>query len=143
MNTCQGTLFVVEEDYNSREAVAALASSMKIRCETFASAEEFLDSYNPYLRGCVLVDCRLDGMDGLQLHDHLRAMGSVLHVVLVSTHAEVHLAACDRNRGAVAIIKKPLQNDDLAHVIRAAMESSAQARQPAPRAGFACLPEIS
>ena len=87
MCTSQGTLFVVHDDPALRKAAAALASSMKIKCETFASAEEFLDGYNPYLRGCALVDFRLGGMDGLQLLDRLQAMGSVLHVVLISAYA--------------------------------------------------------
>ena len=78
MKTSQGTLFVVDDDPKSRKAVAALASSMKIRCETFASAEGFLDRYDPSLTGCALVDFRLGGMDGLQLQERLRAMGSTL-----------------------------------------------------------------
>ena len=89
MKTSQGTLFVVDDDPKSRKAVAALASSMKIRCETFASAEEFLDRYDPSLTGCALVDFRLGGMDGLQLQERLRAMGSPLSVVLISAYADV------------------------------------------------------
>ena len=86
MNTSQGTLFVVDDDPKSRKAMVALASSMKIRSETFASAEEFLDRYDPSLRGCALVDYRLGGMDGLQLLDRLRAMGGLLPVVLISAY---------------------------------------------------------
>ncbi len=129
MCTSQGTLFVVDDDPASRKAAAALASSMKIKCETFASAEEFLDGYNPYLRGCALVDFRLGGMDGLQLLDRLQAMGSVLHVVLISAYAAAPLADCAMKRGAVAFVEKPYQNDDLVDAIRTAMERSAHARQ--------------
>ena len=78
MKASQGTLFVVDDDPKARKAVAALASSMKIKCELFASAEEFLDRYDPSLTGCVLIDFRLGGMDGLQLQECLRAMGSRL-----------------------------------------------------------------
>ena len=51
MKTSQGTLFVIDDDAKSRKAVAALASSMKIRCETFASAEGFLARFDPSLTG--------------------------------------------------------------------------------------------
>ena len=69
MKTSQDTLFVVDDDPKSCEAMAALASSMKIRCETLVSAEGFLNGYNPALRGCALVDFRLGGMNGLELQD--------------------------------------------------------------------------
>ena len=84
MKTSQGTLFVIDDDAKSRKAVAALASSMKIRCETFASAEGFLARFDPSLTGCALVDFRLGGMDGLQLQERLQALGSPLSVILIS-----------------------------------------------------------
>ena len=129
MKTSQGTLFVVDDDPKSRKAVAALASSMKIKCETFASAEEFLDRYDPSLTGCALVDFRLGGMDGLQLQDRLRAMGSALSVVLISAYADVPLAVRAMKSGAVAVIEKPYRNDDLADAIRKALDRSTRVRQ--------------
>ncbi|MFZ1932346.1 MAG: hypothetical protein WCB27_15115 [Thermoguttaceae bacterium] len=56
MAKSKGTLFVIDDDPKSRKAVAALATSMKINCVTFASAERFLDYYDPSLTGCALVD---------------------------------------------------------------------------------------
>ncbi len=140
MNTSQGTLFVVDDDPKSRKAMVALASSMKIRSETFASAEEFLDRYDPSLRGCALVDYRLGGMDGLQLLDRLRAMGGLLPVVLISAYGAAPLAARAMKRGAVAFVEKPYQNDDLVDAIRMAMERSASARQPAQNVNVAGSP---
>ena len=102
---------------------------MKIRCETFASAEGFLDRYDPSLTGCALVDFRLGGMDGLQLQDRLQAMGSPLPVVLISAYADVSLAVRAMKSGAVAFIEKPYKNDELADAIRKALECRAHARQ--------------
>jgi FixJ family two-component response regulator len=118
MNTSHDTLFVVDDDPKSCKAVAALAASMKIQCEPFASAEEFLDHYNPSLTGCVLVDFRLSGMDGLELQDRLRAMGSALSVVLISDFADVPMAVRAMKNVAVAVIEKPSRNDALADAVR-------------------------
>ena len=114
MNTSHGILFVIDDDPKSRKAVAALASSMKITCETFASAEGFLDRCDPSLTGCALVDFRLGGMDGLQLQERLQAMGSALSVILISAYADPSLAIRALKGGAVAFIEKPYQNDELA-----------------------------
>jgi two-component system, LuxR family, response regulator FixJ len=124
MNTTPTTLFVVDDDPASRKAVAALALSMKISCETFASAEGFLNRYDPSLTGCALVDFRLGGMDGLELQERLRAMGSALAVVLISAYSDVSLAVRALKGGAAAFIEKPYKDDELADAIRKAMDCS-------------------
>ncbi len=128
MKTSPSTLFVVDDDPKSRKAVAALASSMKIQCELFASAEAFLNRFDPSLSGCALVDFRLGGMDGLQLQECLRAMGSKLAVVLISAYADVPMTVRAMRSGAVTVFEKPYQNDDLADAVRKALEQSASGR---------------
>jgi FixJ family two-component response regulator len=122
------SLFVVNDDPRSCKAVAALASSLRIRCETFASAEGFLDRYDSSLTGCALVDFRLRGMDGLQLQERLQAMDSTLSVVVISAYANESLAVRALKGGAVAFIEKPYKADELADAIREAMERSTHAR---------------
>jgi two-component system response regulator DctR len=131
MKTSQGILFVIDDDRKSRMAVAALALSMRIKCETFVSAEAFLDRYDSALTGCALVDFRLGGMDGLELQNRLRAMGSALAVVLVSAYADVHLSAQAIESGAVAFIEKPYRSDDLADAVRMALDRSARTQRRA------------
>lgn len=128
MKTYQVTLFVIDDDPRSRNAVAALASSLRIKCETFASAEGFLDRYDPSLTGCALVDFCLGGMDGLQLQERLQAMDSTLSVVVISAYADESLAVRALKGGAVAFIEKPYKADELADAIRKAMERSTHAR---------------
>jgi FixJ family two-component response regulator len=135
MNPPQSILFVIDDDCRSRMAVAALALSLKIKCETFVSAEAFLDRYDPSLRGCVLVDFRLGGMDGLQLLERLAALGSALSTIVVSGYTALSLASRAMKRGAVAFIEKPYQNDDLADAVRKALDRGALVLQaPAEQA---------
>jgi FixJ family two-component response regulator len=122
-----GNLFVVDDDPMSRKAAKALASSLKIPCESFASAEEFLDRYSPSLTGCLLLDYRLGGMDGLQLQERLRGMGSLLRVVLISAYADAPLTVRALRNGAAAVVEKPYKDDDLADAIRKACRSEQQA----------------
>jgi two-component system, LuxR family, response regulator FixJ len=130
MMASKGTLFVIDDDPKSRKAVAALASSMQIECDTFASAEGFLEHYDPSLTGCALVDFRLGGMDGLHLQERLQAMDSALSVILISACADASLARRAMKNGAVAFIEKPYKNDDLADAIRNALDRCTRARQP-------------
>jgi FixJ family two-component response regulator len=128
MKISRVTLFVVDDDPQSRKAVAALALSLKIHCETFASAERFLDRYDPSLTGCALVDFHLlGGMDGLQLQQRLRAVGSTLPVVLISAHANESVAVQALEGGAIAFIEKPYNADELVDAIRKALEHNTHA----------------
>jgi signal transduction histidine kinase len=145
MKRSQGTLFVIDDDSACRAAVAALAASMKIKCEPFASAEEFLERYDPSLTGCVLIDWRLGGMNGLQLQEQLCGLGSGLGVILVSANADVRMVVRAMSNGAVGVIEKPYDADDLGDLIHRAMEHSLQMQQsPAEKADgrdqrlFAC-----
>jgi signal transduction histidine kinase len=129
MDRPQGTLFVIDDDPTCRAAVAALAASLKIKCRPFASAEEFLERYDPSLTGCALIDWRLGGMDGLQLQEKLRLLNSTLGVILVSADANVPMTVRAMNNGALGVIEKPYQADDLGNLIHKAMEHSIRLRQ--------------
>ncbi len=129
MKKSHGTLFIIDDDPKSRKAAAALASSINIRCETFDSAEAFLDRCDPSLTGCALVDFHLGGMDGLQLQDRLQTMGSALSVILISAHADVSLAVRAIKNGAVAVIEKPYKDNELADAIREALDQSTGMQQ--------------
>jgi signal transduction histidine kinase len=135
MNATQETLFVVDDDTASRNAVAALAASMKMRCELFGSAEEFLDRYDPSWTGCALIDWHLKGMDGLQLQERLRALSSSLGVVMVSAYADVPMAVYAMKNGALGVLEKPYQCDDLADLLHEATSRGACAPSPLGESG--------
>jgi FixJ family two-component response regulator len=125
MKMAQGTLFVVDDDAKSRKAAAALAASLKIPCETFASGEEFFARYERSLSGCVLIDYRLGGMNGLEVQDRLRALHAALAVVVISAYVDAVMALRALTNGAVAVVEKPYKNDDLADAVHRALERSA------------------
>ena len=63
------------------------------------------------LTGCVLIDFRLGGMDGLQLQECLRAMGSALGVVLISAYPHMPVGSASHHAGRpVTMIEKPYRN---------------------------------
>ncbi len=122
-------LYIVDDDPAARKSMAALAASMKIKCESFASAEELLERHDASMIGCALIDYRLGGMDGLQLLARLRAVNSMLAVIVISGQADVALAVLAMKSGAFSVIEKPYRQDDLAEAIRDALRHSRQAWQ--------------
>ena len=133
MNESATTLFVVDDEPDARRGVAALASSMGIRCETFASGEELLERFNPAAAGCLLIDLRLNGMSGLELIERLTAKGSTLPVILISAYADVRTTVRAMKNGALTVIEKPYQADELADSIQAAVKADRHAREEQAR----------
>jgi len=129
-NLGEPVLFVVDDDPEARAGVAALATSMGIRCRTFASAEDFLGDYTQKWIGCALVDLRLGGMNGLELQAKLAEGGSTLPVILISAHVDFVAAARAMSHGAITVLEKPYQADELADAIREAMARHRQGRGP-------------
>ena len=57
-------IFIVDDDPAARNSLAALVKSRRLAVETFGSAEEFLEKYDPAKRGCLIADVRMTGMSG-------------------------------------------------------------------------------
>jgi len=133
MSETEPTLFVVDDELSARKGVAALAASIDIACETFASAEDFLEQCDFSRPGCVLTDLRLEGMSGLDLQEKLVAAESALTVILISAYADVPTTVRAMRNGALTVLEKPYGEDQLADAIRAAFEMNRNAREELAR----------
>ena len=113
---------VVDDHDALREATGNLLKSAGFSAESFASAEEFLRS-RP-LRGvaCLVLDIRLPGMSGLELQAHLAVSGMRVPIVFTTAQedADGHLRNQALRAGAVAFLRKPFDEADLLHAVRAA-----------------------
>jgi FixJ family two-component response regulator len=129
----EGTLFVVDDDPRARAGVAALASSLSIVCEHYASAEEFLERLDPVRSGCLLLDYRLDGTNGLDLQEELLRRGNAMPVIFISAYADVPMAVRAMQNGALTVLEKPYRDDLLVEAVRRGLEMDNMSRQAATR----------
>lgn len=124
----QPTVFIVDDDQASRESVRALVASMNVQAQLFASAEEFLDAYDPATPGCLVTDLRMLGMSGVELLEQLRARGLQLPAIVMSAFADVPVAVRSMQLGALTLLEKPCRNTELWDAIRKALELDTQRR---------------
>jgi two-component system, LuxR family, response regulator FixJ len=101
------TVFVVDDDPEVRRSLSLLARSVDLNVETFASAQEFLDNYDPERPGCLVVDVRMPDMSGLELQKQLAARSISLAVILITAHGEIPMAIEAMRAGALDFIQKP------------------------------------
>lgn len=64
-------VFVVDDEPEIRGAIAMLVQSVGLEARAFGSATELLERFDPEVPGCLVIDVRLPGMNGLQLQREL------------------------------------------------------------------------
>ena len=112
---------VVDDDESLRRSVRNLLSLVGFRVETFVSAEEFLESAHRANTGCLVLDLRMAGMNGLDLLRHLAATGSRIPVIILTAHGDEEARRQSLEAGAAAFLGKPFRSDALLDAVRTAL----------------------
>src|SRR5687767_14303380 len=116
------TVFVVDDDRSVRTAMRRLLASVGLKCETFGSAGEFLQRVDSSVTGCVLLDVRMPGLNGLDLQRMLNAAGKDLPIIFVTAHADVPLTVRAMKAGALEVLTKPFDDQQLLDAVYQALE---------------------
>ena len=112
---------VVDDDQSLRRSLRNLLTSVGFQVETFASAEDFLSSNQQGDTGCLVLDLRMGGMNGLDLLRHLAASGSRIPAVILTAHGDDDARQRSLEAGAVAFLGKPFRVDALLEAVRQAL----------------------
>jgi FixJ family two-component response regulator len=120
------TIHVVDDDEAMRDSMTWLLEGEGYRVACYDSAAAFLAARSDDMRGCLVLDVRMPDMSGLELHERLESLGSVLPIIFVTGHGDVPMAVSALQRGACDFIEKPFNNEDLLSRIRRALELECQ-----------------
>ncbi len=113
---------VVDDDISVRESLQSLIRSAGLEVKVFASAEEFLDAVHARKADCLILDVRLPGMSGIDLHRQLMARSCEVPAIFITAHGYD-----DRTRSqtysawTVACLTKPFSEDELFDALQAAL----------------------
>jgi RNA polymerase sigma factor (sigma-70 family) len=113
---------IVDDDEAVRDSLALLLNFRGYRTRAFASAEACLDAWNPEWRGCLLLDLRMGGMDGLALQKALAERGNTLPIVFLTGHGDLAHARAALKGGAVDFLEKPYEESALLAAVGEAIE---------------------
>jgi len=121
-------VFIVDDDEAIRDSLAWLLGTRGLTAQAFASAEEFLGAYRQDVPGCMVVDMRMPGMSGLELHEKLLERGCALPVIFLTGHADVPMAVAAIKRGAFDFVEKPFNDNALVDLVIKGIELDTRAR---------------
>lgn len=117
----QPQILVIDDDDAFRDSVQVLCESVGHQVRGFASAGEFLETLDDDLYGCLVLDVRMPGMSGVELHNELLERGFGLPVIFITGHGDVPMAVDAMKAGALDFLQKPFRDQDLLDRINQAL----------------------
>lgn len=110
-------VFIVEDDQSVRDALGLLLGMEGLHVTMFADAESFLKAYRPDWCGCLLIDIRMPGMNGLVLQRRLLEIGCKIPVIVMTAHGDVESSREAFRAHAVDFLEKPIDHGKLMKAI--------------------------
>tara|TARA_R110002072_G_scaffold84678_2_gene191955 strand:+ start:7800 stop:8411 length:612 start_codon:yes stop_codon:yes gene_type:complete len=123
------TVFIVDDDPIIRNVLEAIFSPENIDVKLYPSAEKFLLEYDASNAGCILLDIMLPGMNGVELHEVIAALGNKVPVIFLTGTAEVSIAVERLKAGAMDFITKPFDRESVLGTVKRALEIDLQAQK--------------
>ena len=115
---------IVDDDPSVLKALARLLRSRAFEARTYTSARDFLGALTEGLPECLIVDLQMPEMSGLELQQHLSRRGIEIPTIVITAHGDVQARERCECAGAIAFLKKPLQETTLFAAIQKASRAA-------------------
>lgn len=112
---------IVDDDEAVREATKSLIRSLGYNAETFGSAEEFLAWTQLDDTDCLITDVQMPGLSGMDLQDRLISAGHEMPTIFVTAFPDAKLERRALRGGAIAYLRKPIEESHLLEHIDTAL----------------------
>ncbi len=121
-------VFIVDDDPDVRDATTLLIETAGYTTASYASADELLETVSADDGGCLVLDVRLPGMNGLDLQRALAERGIRMPIIFITGHGDVPMAVQALNEGAFDFLEKPLDDEALLDRVQKAIAEDEQRR---------------
>jgi RNA polymerase sigma factor (sigma-70 family) len=117
---------IVDDDAGVRDSLSLLLGLHGYAVRAYASGEALLEAVRPDWRGCLLIDLRMPGMDGLALQAALKERGIALPVLILTAHGDAANARSALKAGAFDFLEKPVDDGLMIEMIESATRVEAE-----------------
>ena len=113
---------ILDDDKQVLGYLTQVIRSFGYEVRAFSDPIIFLSDAADQPPGCLIVDWQLGGHDGLEVIAHARKQWPRTPAILVSGHVTVAVTVAAMRQGAAGVLEKPIQQQDLAREIEAALD---------------------
>jgi FixJ family two-component response regulator len=122
-------VYVVDDDPSVRKALERSLSSAGHEAKTFVSAAEFLDFTCPDRPGCLILDIKMPGLNGLELQDRLAEKNFTFPIIFITGHGTVPASVKAFKAGAMDFLQKPFKDRELLNAVSNGIEKHRRLRE--------------
>lgn len=122
------TVYLIDDDASVRTSLSRALHKRGYRLQTFETAKQFLDAYNPSQPGCLVLDYGLPQMDGLALQQVLADRDINVPIIFISGHGGVRETVKAMKAGAIDFLEKPFRQSVLVDCINTAFATDTKRR---------------
>ena len=119
----QRTVFLVDDDEAIRHSASFMLRHAGFLVKTYPDGISFLEQIGDDQDGCILLDVRMPGMDGLAVQNALNQRGNNMPVIILTGHGDVPVAVEAMKGGALEFLEKPYEKQALIGAIENAFSS--------------------
>ena len=116
-------VWIVDDAESVRKSIAAVLSTADILVHDYASANEFLMEFVPTEPSCIILDHQMPEMTGLEVLQHLRQQGVTTPVIIITGRGDSMLKERALQAGAVTMLNKPVDGEELITIIESVMRN--------------------
>ncbi|GGC88823.1 response regulator transcription factor [Chelatococcus reniformis] len=124
---------VIDDDEGVRQALDSLLRSAGFTVHCFETPEAFLAADESDGAGCLILDIRLRGANGLDFQQELLASDNAVPVILMTGYGDIPMTVRGMKAGAVNFLAKPFADDDMLAAVAEALARSAERRAASRR----------
>jgi FixJ family two-component response regulator len=121
---------IIDDDEQSRTALAGLMQAMGFTIEAFPSALDFLASPNVRRTSCLIVDVHMPRMTGTELHSRLVGSGYEIPTILITAYPDDSARARALGQGVVGYLTKPVDEKVLLGCVELALQRAKSDENP-------------
>ena len=115
-------VLVVDDEKDIREGVARILTRMGYAVLTAGQGDEALKILEKERVDLAILDLKMPGMDGMELHQRIRGIDEKVIVIIITGYATIETAIEAMKQGAYDFIPKPFEPEHLRIVVRRAHE---------------------
>jgi two-component system, LuxR family, response regulator FixJ len=118
------TVYVLDDDAAVCRSLERLLNSASFETATFQRPEEFLTKAVNFKEGCILLDLRLPGTNGIEVMEALQSIRTDLPIIVMTAHGDIQAAVRAMKAGATDFLEKPCSEEALLAAIEIAFTSA-------------------
>ena len=121
MGKIDDAVCIIDDDPAVRKGLARLLRSAHLAVATYASAAEFLARADDDGVGCIVLDVRMPGLDGMSMQARLAALGDQPPIIFLTGHGDIPMSVQAMKQGAFDFLTKPVDEEVLLNAVHQAL----------------------